>query len=212
MANGWNTDIPCSSVVRGVDQEASGSSRLAATSPRRLSAILSAAVFTECRTRDGRSGRWCRRARKPHSVTETVTVHCRFHPLAGARAAALEHRSHRGEPIAVVADSEGRRYDFPPWMTAREAAQRGFGSVPGFLPWSWPTFAISLRHSLPSRRHRRGEKAMRYAERERAQRILRFEPLARVRLPQDVRQEAVAVIAAVMGEAGRVANEGGRDE
>ena len=53
---------------------------------------------------------------------------------------------------------------------------------------------------------------MRYAERERAQRTLRFEPLARVRLPQDVRQEAVAVIAAVMGEAGRVANEGGRDE
>ena len=35
-------------------------------------------------------GPWCRPARKPHSVNETVTVHYRFHPLAGTRAKTLE--------------------------------------------------------------------------------------------------------------------------
>ena len=54
------------------------------------------------------------------------------------------------------------------------------------------------------------------AERERVQRTLRFEPRARVSLPEGARQEAVAVlavpIAALMGDADRVRNDGGGDE
>ena len=73
--------------------------------------------------RDGRSERWCRPAHKPHKVNETVTVYYRFHPLSGTRATTLESRSHRGEPIVVVADSEGQRYHLPLWMTAPDAAQ-----------------------------------------------------------------------------------------
>ena len=53
-------------------------------------------------------------------MNETVTVYYRFHPLAGARATTLENRSHRGEPIVVVADSDGQRYRLPLWMTAPE--------------------------------------------------------------------------------------------
>ena len=40
--------------------------------------------------RGGRNARSCRPARKPDSVNETVTVHYRFHPLAGTRAKTLE--------------------------------------------------------------------------------------------------------------------------
>ena len=78
----------------------------------------------------GRTGRWCRPAHKPHKVSETVTVHYRFHPLAGTRARILEQRSHRGEPIVAVADSDGRRYHLPLWMTAPEAAQWGLRERP----------------------------------------------------------------------------------
>ena len=63
-------------------------------------------------------------------MNETVTVHYRFHPLAGTRATTLENRSHRGEPIVVVADSDGQRYHLPLWMTAPEAAQWGLRDRP----------------------------------------------------------------------------------
>ena len=79
---------------------------------------------------DGHSVRWCRPAHKPHKVNETITVHYRFHPLAGTRATTLENRSHRGEPIVVVADSDGQRYHLPLWMTAPEAAQWGLRDRP----------------------------------------------------------------------------------
>ena len=72
----------------------------------------------------------CRPAHKPHKVNETVTVHWSFHPLAGTRATTLENRSHRGEPIVVVADSDGHRYHLPLWMTAPEAAQWGLRDRP----------------------------------------------------------------------------------
>ena len=57
---------------------------------------------------------------------------------------------------------------------------------------------------------------MRYPQQERRQRTLRFEPQPRVSLPEAARQEAVAVlaalIAAVMGDTERVENDGGSDE
>ena len=63
-------------------------------------------------------------------MNETVTVHYRFHPLAGTRATTLENRSHRGEPIVVVTDSDRQRYHLPLWMTAPEAAQWGLRDRP----------------------------------------------------------------------------------
>ena len=57
---------------------------------------------------------------------------------------------------------------------------------------------------------------MRYPRQQRLQRTLMFEPQPRVSLPEAARQEAVAVlaalIAAVMGDTVRVENDGGRDE
>ena len=81
-------------------------------------------------SRDAHSVLSCRPAHKPHSEYETVTVHYRFHPLAGTRVTAVEHRSHRGEPILAVSDSDGRRYHLPLWMTAPEAAQWGVRDRP----------------------------------------------------------------------------------
>ena len=72
----------------------------------------------------------CRPADKPHSANETVTVHYRFHPLAGTQVTAVEHRSHRGEPIVAVCDTHGKRYHLPLWMTAPEAAQWGLRGRP----------------------------------------------------------------------------------
>ena len=77
-----------------------------------------------------RSETSCRPEHKPHKVNETVTVYYRFHLLAGTRATTLENRSHRGEPIVVVADSDGQRYHLPLWMTAPEAAQWGLRDRP----------------------------------------------------------------------------------
>ena len=42
------------------------------------------------RVPNGHIGPWCRPTHKPHSVNETVTVHYRFHPLAGTRAKTVE--------------------------------------------------------------------------------------------------------------------------
>ena len=57
---------------------------------------------------------------------------------------------------------------------------------------------------------------MRYRKQHRLQKTLVFEPQPRVSLPEAVRQEALAavaaLIAAMMGEASRVENDGGRDE
>ena len=57
---------------------------------------------------------------------------------------------------------------------------------------------------------------MRYPRQERLQKTLMFEPQRRVSLPEAARQEAVAVlaalIAAVMGDTERVENDGGSDE
>ena len=57
---------------------------------------------------------------------------------------------------------------------------------------------------------------MRYRKQQRLQKTLMFEPQPRVSLPEPARQEAVAVlaalIAAVMGDTDRVENDGGRDE
>ena len=57
---------------------------------------------------------------------------------------------------------------------------------------------------------------MKYPRQERLQRTLMFEPQPRVSLPEAARQEAVAVlaalIAAVMGDTDRVEYDGGTDE
>ena len=57
---------------------------------------------------------------------------------------------------------------------------------------------------------------MRYPKQQSLQKTLMFEPQRRVSLPEAARQEAVAVlaalIAAVMGDTERVENDGGRDE
>ena len=57
---------------------------------------------------------------------------------------------------------------------------------------------------------------MKYRMQKRLQKSLVFEPQPQVSLPEAARQEALAVvaalIAAVMGEADRVENDGGRDE
>ena len=57
---------------------------------------------------------------------------------------------------------------------------------------------------------------MKYPRQERLQRTLMFEPQPRVSLPVAARQEAVAVlaalIAAVMGDTVQVENDGGSDE
>ena len=57
---------------------------------------------------------------------------------------------------------------------------------------------------------------MRYPKQQSLQKTLMFEPQPRVSLPEAARQEAVAVlaalIAAVMGDTDRVENDGGRDE
>ena len=59
----------------------------------------------------------------PHIGGGEVTVHYRFHPLAGQRVTQVSQRSLRGNPIVVVADAPGKRYHIPKWMTAPEAAQ-----------------------------------------------------------------------------------------
>ena len=61
---------------------------------------------------------------------EEVTVHYRFHPLAGQRVACVGRRSLRGSPIVVVADAQGKRYHIPLWMTLPEAAEWGLREVP----------------------------------------------------------------------------------
>ena len=57
---------------------------------------------------------------------------------------------------------------------------------------------------------------MRYPKQKRLQRTLMFEPQPRVNLPEAARQEAMAVLAAliavVMGDTVRVENDGGSDE
>ena len=57
---------------------------------------------------------------------------------------------------------------------------------------------------------------MRYPKQQSLQKTLMFEPQPRVSLPVAARQEAVAVlaalIAAVMGDTDRVENDGGSDE
>ena len=57
---------------------------------------------------------------------------------------------------------------------------------------------------------------MRHPKQQSLQKTLMFEPQPRVSLPVAARQEAVAVlaalIAAVMGDTDRVENDGGRDE
>ena len=129
---------------------------------------------------DARSAPSCRPAHKPHKVNETVTVHYRFRPLAGTRATTLENRSHRGEPIVVVADSDGQRYHLPLWMTAPEAAQWGCVTVHVCRTRPCPSFVISLRPGPQSRLHRRQEIAMKYPRQERLQRTLMCEPQPRV--------------------------------
>ena len=61
---------------------------------------------------------------------EEVTVHYRFHPLAGQRVACVGRRSLRGAPIVAVADENGKRYHIPLWMTLPEASQWGLRKVP----------------------------------------------------------------------------------
>ena len=72
----------------------------------------------------------CRLAHKPHNVGETVKVFYRFHPLCGQRATKLGHRSHRGEPVLMVADPDGRRYVIPRWMTDPKSAEWTVRDVP----------------------------------------------------------------------------------
>ena len=81
-------------------------------------------------SQDARSAPSCRPAHKPHSANQTVTVHYRFHPLAGTRVTAVEHRSHRAEPLVAVADSDGKRYHLPLWMTVPEAEKWGLRERP----------------------------------------------------------------------------------
>ncbi len=42
----------------------------------------------------------------------------------------LGHRSHRGEPVLMVANSDGRRYVISRWMTDPEAAEWNIRDVP----------------------------------------------------------------------------------
>ena len=67
---------------------------------------------------------------KPHIAGETVTIIYRFHPICGKGVVKLGHRSHRGEPVVVVAGLAGRRYAIPRWMTDPEAAERNIRDVP----------------------------------------------------------------------------------
>ena len=76
------------------------------------------------------SRRWCGQSHKPHIAGETVTVFYRFHPLGGKRAVKLGHRTHRGDPVLMVADSDGRRFTIPSWMTDPEAAEWTIRDVP----------------------------------------------------------------------------------
>ena len=50
---------------------------------------------------------------------------------------------------------------------------------------------------------------MRYRKQQRMQKTLRFEPPPRASLPEAARREAVAVLAALMGEAERVEHDRG---
>ena len=77
-----------------------------------------------------RSARSSRPVHKPHIADDTVKVLCRFHPLCGRRARTLVHRSHRGEPVLMVADADGRRYLIPRWMTDPQAAEWFIRDVP----------------------------------------------------------------------------------
>lgn len=76
------------------------------------------------------SARSSRPAHKPHIAGETVKVFYRFHPLCEQRARVLVHRSHRGEPVLMVADADGRRYLIPRWMTDPRAAEWTIREVP----------------------------------------------------------------------------------
>ena len=69
-------------------------------------------------------------AQKPHIAGEAVTVHYRFHRLGGACVSKLHQRSHRGEPLVVVAGPDGRRYRLPLWMTDPAAAQWDLRDIP----------------------------------------------------------------------------------
>ena len=57
-------------------------------------------------------------------------MHYQFHPLAGQRVTCVGRRSLRGDPIAEVADADGKRYHIPVWMTLPEAAQWSLRDVP----------------------------------------------------------------------------------
>jgi len=72
----------------------------------------------------------CRLLHKPHIAGETVTIFYRFHPLGGKRAVKLGHRSHRGEPMLMVADEDGCRFVIPCWMTDPDAAEWTVRDVP----------------------------------------------------------------------------------
>ena len=71
-----------------------------------------------------------RLSHKPHIAGETVKIFYRFHPLCGQRATKLGHRSHRGEPVLMVADPDGRRYFIPRWMTDPKSADWAVRDVP----------------------------------------------------------------------------------
>ena len=55
----------------------------------------------------------------------------------------LVHRSHRGEPVLMVADADGRRYLIPRWMTDPKAAEWIIREVPRLS-----RTALSELHSL----------------------------------------------------------------
>ena len=75
-------------------------------------------------TRRGAHSRGSSRpAHKPHIASETVKVAYRFHPLCGRRAKRPVHRPHRGEPVPMVADPDGRRYLVPRCRTDPKAAE-----------------------------------------------------------------------------------------
>ena len=159
---------------------------------------------------------WCRPAHKPHKLSETVTVHYRFHPLAGTQVQTLERRSHRGEAVVVVADSEGRRYHLPIWMTVPEAAQWGLRkrprlSLPALSELRDLIAAWSTGPALPATGDHDGIR-----EAGEAAEGSGVGAGPRVSLPEAARQEAVAalaaLLAAVLGETARSEPDGGGDE
>ena len=109
---------------------------------------------------------------KPHIVGDEITVHYRFHPLAGQRVTGVERRSWRGNPVPVIADAQGVEATAmgPGQRTAAVVPVEGRVSVavalgdgrcsPAWYLWE-NSRAIALASARSARRrHRMNERAV----------------------------------------------------